>query len=133
LKTESPGSFKNVVTELKLRTTDYGDNRRYTNDLNSNNYEISGPKLTKSLTTSEIERSHSDPSVESPTGYRNVMKELQQKTEDYSNDRYHNNYDSHGGNTLDLSFNDSFTSDVSLVILFSIHHRHILSLKLLET
>ena len=113
LKTESPGSFKNVVTELKLRTTDYGDNRRYTNDLNSNNYEISGPKLTKSLTTSEIERSHSDPSVESPTGYRNVMKELQQKTEDYSNDRYHNNYDSHGGNTLDLSFNDSFTSDVS--------------------
>jgi hypothetical protein len=113
LKTESPGSFKNVVTELKLRTTDYGDNRRYTNDLNSNNYEISGPKLTKSLTTSEIERSHSDPSVESPTGYRNVMKELQQKTEDYSNDRYHNNYDSHGGNTLDRSFNDSFTSDVS--------------------
>ena len=113
LKTESPGSFKNVVTELKLRTTDYGDNRRYTNDLNSNNYEISGPKLTKSLTTSEIERSHNDPRVESPTGYRNVMKELQQKTEDYSNDRYHNNYDSHGGNTLDLSFNDSFTSDVS--------------------
>ena len=113
LKTESPGSFKNVITELKLRTTDYGDNRRYTNDLNSNNYEISGPKLTKSLTTSEIERSHNDPSVESPTGYRNVMKELQQKTEDYSNDRYHNNYDSHGGNTLDLSFNDSFTSDVS--------------------
>lgn len=112
LKTESPGSFKNVVTELKLRTTDYGNNRHYTNDLNSNDYEISGPKLTKSLTTSEIERSQNNTSVESPTGYRNVMKELQQKTEGYSNDRY-NNGDSCGGTTLDLSFNDSFTSDVS--------------------
>lgn len=104
LKTESPGSYTNVVAELKLRTNGYNDSRH------DGDTEVSGPKLSKSLTTSEIEMASDDYKVESPVHYRNVVKELQQRS--YPDDHY-NNDGSYGGNSLDQSFTDSVSSDTS--------------------
>lgn len=111
LKNEKPGSMKNIVAELKLRGQNYNESRHRNEDSN-NQDTISNQKMSKSLTMSEIEKANDDYKIESPVQFRSVVKELQQRSEDVTEDGYHHD-ESFGNNSLDQSFTGSYTSDSS--------------------
>lgn len=106
LKTEKPGSYKNIVQELKLRGQDFNESHPRHYDGNDNK---STSNSSRTPTTQDLEHSIDNCQIKSPVQYNNVLRELQHRTDDRSTISRESNGSRHQ-NTLDSSFDSSFNS-----------------------
>lgn len=108
LKNEKPGSYKNIIQEIKLRGQDYNEShqRKYAEDESQNAF--SKPETP---TTHEFEHSNEHKEIRSPSNYNFVLQELKHLKDDKMTPSHVSN-ESRNHNPMASSLTNSYNDSV---------------------